>query len=315
MAEHNGIRHQLQRCARRYISWRGLSGQRPSRFEQQRSWNPIHQRCLHENRRRATTRRAARLPQQSALPRHLLPAIVPKAGEDWLGHRRNEPHVNDRRRLPDYDNHSTAYYGNGDWCSCNIPLNNLLNVDPARRLNLNFWAEQQGFRSRHPGGAQFCLVDGRCDLSPESMDNQTYRVACSRNGSEPLTLDLVSLAGAFAMRPIGLAQESSSLLRLLPVSFCCWSSSGCQRASYDRLRHCNTRRQTAYRSASDARGQLFFSPMAGMGRWPQDFLIRPGISIWRPDRLRKLRRESIMSPFPLRSFCQSRTRRRARPRS
>ena len=90
--------------------------------------------------------------------------------------------------LPDYDNHSTAYYGNGDWCSCNIPLNNLLSVDPGT-LNLNFWAEQQGFRSRHPGGAQFCMVDGSVRYVAESIDNQTYRVACSRNGDEALPLD------------------------------------------------------------------------------------------------------------------------------
>jgi prepilin-type N-terminal cleavage/methylation domain-containing protein/prepilin-type processing-associated H-X9-DG protein len=90
--------------------------------------------------------------------------------------------------LPDYDNHSTAFYGNGDWCSCNIPLNNLLNVDPST-LNLNFWAEQQGFRSRHPGGAQFCMVDGSVRFVAENIDNQTYRVACSRNGNESLSLD------------------------------------------------------------------------------------------------------------------------------
>jgi prepilin-type N-terminal cleavage/methylation domain-containing protein/prepilin-type processing-associated H-X9-DG protein len=89
--------------------------------------------------------------------------------------------------LPDYDNHSTAYYGNGDWCSCNIPLNNLLNVDPST-LNLNFWAEQQGFRSRHPGGVQFCLVDGSVRYIADGVDFQTFRVSCSRNGSEPLTL-------------------------------------------------------------------------------------------------------------------------------
>ena len=87
--------------------------------------------------------------------------------------------------LPDYDNHSTAFYGNGDWCSCNIPLNNLLNVDPAT-LNLSFWGDQQGFRSRHPGGAQFCLVDGSVRFVAENVDNQTYRVACTRNGNEPL---------------------------------------------------------------------------------------------------------------------------------
>jgi prepilin-type processing-associated H-X9-DG protein len=90
--------------------------------------------------------------------------------------------------LPDYDNHSTAFYGNGDWCSCNIPLNNLLTVNPGT-LNYLFWAEQQGFRSRHPGGAQFCLVDGSVRFVAETMDNQTYRVACSRNGAEDLQLE------------------------------------------------------------------------------------------------------------------------------
>jgi prepilin-type N-terminal cleavage/methylation domain-containing protein/prepilin-type processing-associated H-X9-DG protein len=90
--------------------------------------------------------------------------------------------------LPDYDNHSTAFYGNGDWCSCNIPLNNLLTQDPST-LNFLFWAEQQGFRSRHPGGAQFCMVDGSVRFVAETIDNQTYRVACSRNGGESLSLD------------------------------------------------------------------------------------------------------------------------------
>jgi prepilin-type N-terminal cleavage/methylation domain-containing protein/prepilin-type processing-associated H-X9-DG protein len=90
--------------------------------------------------------------------------------------------------LPDYDNHSTAFYGNGDWCSCNLPLNNLLNVDPAT-LNPLFWWDQQSFRSRHPGGSQFCLVDGSVRFVSESIDNQTYRVACSRNGEESLSLD------------------------------------------------------------------------------------------------------------------------------
>jgi len=90
--------------------------------------------------------------------------------------------------LPDYNNHSTAYYGNGDWCSCNLPLNNLLNQDPAA-LNLEFWYDQQSFRSRHPGGAQFCMADGSVRFVAENIDNQTYRVACSRNGEEPLHLD------------------------------------------------------------------------------------------------------------------------------
>jgi prepilin-type N-terminal cleavage/methylation domain-containing protein/prepilin-type processing-associated H-X9-DG protein len=91
--------------------------------------------------------------------------------------------------LPDYNNHSTAYYGNGDWCSCNLPLNNLINKPPLSKSELVFWWDEQNFRSRHPGGAQFCMVDGSVRYVADSMDNQTYRVACSRNGSEPLTLD------------------------------------------------------------------------------------------------------------------------------
>jgi prepilin-type N-terminal cleavage/methylation domain-containing protein/prepilin-type processing-associated H-X9-DG protein len=90
--------------------------------------------------------------------------------------------------LPDYNNHSVAFYANGDWCSCNLPLNNLINVDAAT-INLSFWPDDQGFRSHHPGGAQFCLVDGSVRFVSESIDNQTYRVACTRNGGEPLSLD------------------------------------------------------------------------------------------------------------------------------
>jgi prepilin-type N-terminal cleavage/methylation domain-containing protein/prepilin-type processing-associated H-X9-DG protein len=90
--------------------------------------------------------------------------------------------------LPEYDNHSTAFYGNGDWCSCNLPLNSLLNETP-ESLDFRFWWLQQGFRSRHPGGAQFCLADGSVRYIAEGVDHQSFRVACTRNGDEPLNLD------------------------------------------------------------------------------------------------------------------------------
>jgi prepilin-type processing-associated H-X9-DG protein len=92
--------------------------------------------------------------------------------------------------LPDYNSHSAAFYANGDWCSCNLPLNNLINEPPPNPKDYvtNYW-EQQNFRSRHPGGAQFCLVDGSVRFVVDSMDNQTYRVACTRNLGEPLWLD------------------------------------------------------------------------------------------------------------------------------
>jgi prepilin-type N-terminal cleavage/methylation domain-containing protein len=90
--------------------------------------------------------------------------------------------------LVDYDAHSTTFYGNANWCSCNLPLNNLLNVDPST-LNLKFWWDQQSFRSLHPGGTQFCLADGSVRFVSEGMDHQTFRVACTRNVGEPGTLE------------------------------------------------------------------------------------------------------------------------------
>jgi prepilin-type processing-associated H-X9-DG protein len=90
--------------------------------------------------------------------------------------------------LPDYNRHSAAFYANGDWCSCNIPLNNLINIPPETfestpELDQAWW-DQQGFRSRHSGGVQFCLVDGSVRFISESISNATYRTACSRNGDE-----------------------------------------------------------------------------------------------------------------------------------
>ena len=90
--------------------------------------------------------------------------------------------------LPDYNLHSAAYYGNGDWCSCNIPLNNELSKVPTI-LDLNEWGNQQGFRSLHPGGAQFALVDGSVQFIQEG-DHTSYRAQCTRNGEETVSASL-----------------------------------------------------------------------------------------------------------------------------
>ncbi|MCG8450430.1 MAG: DUF1559 domain-containing protein [Pirellulales bacterium] len=82
--------------------------------------------------------------------------------------------------------HSTAYYANGDWCSCNIPLNTGINEDVSSTSNqfpLN-WVEAQGFKSRHPGGANFCKADGSVSFVADDISHLVFRISCTRNGGE-----------------------------------------------------------------------------------------------------------------------------------
>ncbi|MEQ8847319.1 DUF1559 domain-containing protein [Botrimarina sp.] len=85
--------------------------------------------------------------------------------------------------LPAYNRHSAAYYSNGDWSSCNTPINYTGGVDPETLAN-DLWYDAQGFRSRHPGGAQFARVDGSVAFFAEDVDNTFYRTSCTRNGDE-----------------------------------------------------------------------------------------------------------------------------------
>jgi prepilin-type N-terminal cleavage/methylation domain-containing protein/prepilin-type processing-associated H-X9-DG protein len=84
--------------------------------------------------------------------------------------------------IPDYNLQSTAFYANGSWCSCNTPINYGLGQNPSTIAA--DWSNAQGFRSKHPGGAQFCLVDGSVRFIAESTDNVVYRTSCTRNGNE-----------------------------------------------------------------------------------------------------------------------------------
>ena len=83
------------------------------------------------------------------------------------------------------DQHSAAFFADGDWASCNIPLNFfLVNEDQVETL----WYELRGFRSLHPGGAQFALADGSVQFVQESVDHKVYRAMATRSGAEAVSL-------------------------------------------------------------------------------------------------------------------------------
>jgi prepilin-type N-terminal cleavage/methylation domain-containing protein len=86
--------------------------------------------------------------------------------------------------IPLLNRHSTAYYSNGDTCSCNTPLNNGVNLVGDVTSFTDAWWDAQGFRSRHPGGIHFCLADGAVKFIADDVDSNLFRISCTRNGGE-----------------------------------------------------------------------------------------------------------------------------------
>ncbi len=75
-----------------------------------------------------------------------------------------------------HDFHSAAFYADGDWSSCNVPLNYLPN--PPQPEN---WWNVRGFRSLHQGGANFTRADGSVKFHSESIDMNLYMALSTRN--------------------------------------------------------------------------------------------------------------------------------------
>ncbi len=87
------------------------------------------------------------------------------------------------------DFHSAALFADGDWASCGIPLNFFLVGVPDSEIKEDRWFEVRGFKSLHPGGAQFVMADGSVHFISESIDHDTYRALATRNGEEVATLE------------------------------------------------------------------------------------------------------------------------------
>ena len=81
--------------------------------------------------------------------------------------------------LPRYNFHSALYYGNGDYSSTHFPLN----VKPIPPKPAD-WPLSMTFRSDHPGGAYFALIDGTVAFINDGIDYDIYRALSTRNGGE-----------------------------------------------------------------------------------------------------------------------------------
>ena len=78
------------------------------------------------------------------------------------------------------DHHSAAFFADGDWAVASIPINFFLEEDKVEEE----WYFARGFKSYHPGGAQFVRADGSVHFVPEDIDTLAYRALATRNGGE-----------------------------------------------------------------------------------------------------------------------------------
>jgi prepilin-type N-terminal cleavage/methylation domain-containing protein/prepilin-type processing-associated H-X9-DG protein len=85
------------------------------------------------------------------------------------------------------DFHSASFFGDGSWASCGIPLNFFLIGVPDDELKER-WNEVRGFKSMHPGGAQFAMADGSVQFINEGIDHNIYRGLSTRDGGEVVNL-------------------------------------------------------------------------------------------------------------------------------
>jgi prepilin-type N-terminal cleavage/methylation domain-containing protein/prepilin-type processing-associated H-X9-DG protein len=85
--------------------------------------------------------------------------------------------------VPQQNLRSSAYFTNGDWCSCHGPINFFVNPPTP-----GTWPNVMTFRSRHPSGAQFCMADGSVHFVAQNINHATYRAMCTKDQGESAQL-------------------------------------------------------------------------------------------------------------------------------
>jgi prepilin-type N-terminal cleavage/methylation domain-containing protein len=87
------------------------------------------------------------------------------------------------------DYHSAAFFADGDWATCGIPLNYFLIGVPATEIKFDRWHEVRGFKSMHAQGAHFVMADASVHFVTDSIADPIYRGLATRNGDETVSVD------------------------------------------------------------------------------------------------------------------------------
>jgi prepilin-type N-terminal cleavage/methylation domain-containing protein len=78
--------------------------------------------------------------------------------------------------LPIYNSNSVWCFADGDWASCNIPLN--YKPEPPTPTD---WVNVMSFRSNHQGGAHFAFADEQVRFINEDIYMRVYRALSTRD--------------------------------------------------------------------------------------------------------------------------------------
>jgi prepilin-type processing-associated H-X9-DG protein len=93
--------------------------------------------------------------------------------------------------LPSHSVYNGAYMNNYPLSPTNIPLNTLLSddgIDAPGANGLHKWQHTMGFKSLHPGGANFVMADGSVHFLTDTIDYQLYNELGTRAGGETAEL-------------------------------------------------------------------------------------------------------------------------------
>jgi prepilin-type processing-associated H-X9-DG protein len=93
------------------------------------------------------------------------------------------------------DGNSPAWSSDGDWAVTAVQINwdwrNAGNcMDGSGNVNFNnaqCWSQLRGFRSYHPGGVNFAMIDGSVRFVSDNINHLTYRALSTKNWGETIT--------------------------------------------------------------------------------------------------------------------------------
>jgi prepilin-type N-terminal cleavage/methylation domain-containing protein len=85
------------------------------------------------------------------------------------------------------DFESAAYFAMSNWATCGMPINYWIEGYTYETRAAVTWPETRGFKSQHPGGAQFAAADGSVIFISEAIDHSELRSMCTRDEADTTT--------------------------------------------------------------------------------------------------------------------------------